>query len=497
MRFPGRSRCGAPVTRGAIALFALVALAAGVHAESRPRYGGALEGSLLGAPVTLDPPLAQSHAELTTIDLVFDTLYRIGPAGLPQPHLAAGPPVVAGGKLQIPLRKGVKFHDGSTLTAADVVASLERVRTTPSRWTLAGIGGITASGDGIELTSTSTGAEVAKLLALPATAVTRGGKAQGDRPIGSGPFVVDSWDRKGRLVLKAFESHFAGRPYLDQLTLRWYDTPDGEARQFEKGDAQLSSRGVAVFTGVLPKFRAEDVEGPAALLVFIGFGRVHLDVMADRSFRRALDLALARGALGSVTSGERVALSRTPLPVEAGGPMLDAAGKIDDLVGAKRALVEAAARVKALAPDRIAALKLEILIEDTRPDDRELAERTAHALTKLNIASVITAVPAATLRDRVKKGDCDLWIGQLAAPVNAANAWWGAAFAAGADTWAEQRLSAGAIDNAAAQKAFADRLPIVPLMFRAVRIWAGAAAAGALPLSSRFVVFTLTSIPSP
>lgn len=454
-----------------VSLGAVVSLATVAHGESRPRYGGALEGSLLGAPVTLDPPLAQTHAELTTIDLVFDTLYRIGPAGIPQAHLAVGMPVVNGGKLQIALRKGVKFHDGSTLAAADVVASLERVRTTPSRWTLAGIAAIGVTSEGIELTTVASPTDVARLLALPATAITRGGKAQADRPIGSGPFLVESWDRKGRIVLKAFDSHFAGRPYLDQLTLRWYDTPDGEARQFEKGDAQLSSRGVAVFTGVQPKFRADDVEGPAALLVFVGFGRVHLDVMADRSFRRALDLALARGALSSVTSGERVSPSRTPLPVEAGGPMLDAAGKIDDLVGAKRALADAATRVKALGPDRLAGLKLEILIEDTRPDDRELAERTAHALTKLSIASVITAVPAATLRDRVKKGDCDLWIGQLAAPVNAANAWWGAAFAAGADTWAEQRLSAGTVDNAAAQKAFAERLPIVPLMFRAVRLW--------------------------
>ncbi len=453
------------------ATWIVIAVAALAHAESRPRYGGALEGSLLGAPVTLDPPMAQAHAELTAIDLVFDTLYRIGPAGIAQPHLAVGPPVVAGGKLTFPVRKGVRFHDGSTLTPADVVASLERVRTTPSRWTLAAVSMITANGDAIELTTTAAPAELAKLLALPATAITKGGKAQGDRPIGSGPFLVDSWDRKGRLVLKAFDGHFAGRPYVDQLTLRWYDTPDGEARQFEKGDAQLSARGVTVFTGVQPKFRAADVEGPPALLVFVGFGRVHLDVMADRSFRRALDLALARGTLASVTSGERVLPSRSPLPVEAGGPMLDAAGKIDDLAGAKRALADAATRVKALAPDRLAQLKLEILIEETRPDDREIAERTAHALTKLNIASVITAVSAATLRERVRKGDCDLWVGQLAAPVNAANAWWGAAFAAGADTWAEQRLATGAIDNAAAQKAFGERLPIVPLLFRAVRIW--------------------------
>lgn len=455
----------------AVVILVVLASAAFAHAESRPRYGGALEGSLLGAPVTLDPPFAQAHAEVTAVDLVFDTLFRIGPAGVPVPHLAAGMPVLANGKLEIPLRKGVRFHDGSALTGADVWASLERVRTTPARWTLAAVTSVGANGDVLEVGTQLTPTELAKALALPATAITKGGKAQADRPIGSGPFFVESWDKKHRIVLRAFDNYFAGRPYLDQLTLRWYDTPDGEARQFEKGDAQLSARGVSVFTGVQPKFRAGSVEGPASLLVFIGFGRAHLEVTADRAFRRALDLALARGALSSVTSGERVVLARTPIPVEAGGPALDAAGKTFDLPGAQAALADAARRVKPLAPDRLTALKLEILVEETRPDDRELAERTAYALTKLGIASVITAVPAAVLRDRVRKGDCDLWIGQLAAPVTSPGAWWGAAFAAGGDTWAEQRLAAGAIDAQAAHKAFAERLPIVPLLFRSVRIW--------------------------
>ena len=45
-------------------LAALCAPSSGVHGEGRPRYGGSLEGSLLGAPVTLDPPMAQAHAEL-------------------------------------------------------------------------------------------------------------------------------------------------------------------------------------------------------------------------------------------------------------------------------------------------------------------------------------------------------------------------------------------------------------------------------------------------
>ena len=52
----------------------------------------------------------------------------------------------------------------------------------------------------------------------------------------------------------------------------------------------------------------------------------------------ALDLAIGRGQLASVGSGERVAPTRTPIPIEAGATPLDAAGRADDLVNAKAAL---------------------------------------------------------------------------------------------------------------------------------------------------------------
>ncbi len=452
----------------------LLACTAVAHAETRPRYGGSVEGSLLGAPVTLDPPGAQTHAELTAVDLVFDTLYRVGPDGLVHPHLAIAAPAVDAARttVRIALRKGVKFHDGSDLTAADVVASLERVRTTPARWALAAVTTIRIDGDGIELGLRVPVAELTTVLALPAMAITRAGKPPGERPIGSGPFVVDRFDRAKRvLILKAFDAHFAGRPYLDQLALHWYDAADGEARRFETGETHLSSRGGAAFTGAVPKYRADELEGPAALLVFAGFGTAHRDVTSDRSFRRALDLALARGAFTSVTSGERVLPAHEPVPAEAGGAPLSAAARTGDLEAARVALASAGNRVKALAADQLAQLKLEILVEDTRPDDREIAERVALALTKLGIGSTISAVPAATLRERVLRGTCDLWIGQLAAPVTSAQLWWGAVFAAGGDPWAELQLATASLDPVAAARTFADHLPIVPLVFRAVRIW--------------------------
>lgn len=452
----------------------VLAVAGDARGEGRPPYGGSIEATLLGAPATLDPLAAKSHAEVTVSSLVFDTLYRPGTiGGAPQPHLAAAAPVLDEKQttVHIAIRRGIRMHDGSELTAQDVAASLERART-QARWLFAPVLGVKADGDAVVLSLRVPVADLTALLALPQLAITKAGRAPGDSPIGSGPYTADRIDRaRHRLVLRAFDGHFAGRPYIDQLLLTWYDTPDGEARRFQTGKSHISARGASAFTGGQPTFRSDDVEGPPALLVFVGFGRAHAEVTADRGFRHALDLALSRGGLRTISSGERVVPTRSPLPVEAGGAALDAGDRAAQLPAARAQLAAAGRRVGALAPGRLGKLRLEILVEDTRPDDRQIAERVVLALDKLGIPAVITAVSAPVLRDRVAKGQCDLWIGQHAMPITAPLVWWSAAFASGGDDWSANALSAGTFSAAAAAKEFATRVPIVPLMFRSVRMW--------------------------
>jgi ABC-type transport system substrate-binding protein len=440
------------------------------RAETRARYGGTVEATLLGGPATLDPLAARTHAETTVAMLLYDTLYHVGPDGTAQPHLAEGAPVLDEKRMtvHIAIKRGVKLHDGTELNAGDVAQSLERVRQ-HAKWLVPPLVGVKADGDAVVLTLRSPVADLAAVLALPQLAITKAGKAPGDKPIGTGPYRFDAIDHRAhRLDLRAFDEHFAGRPYVDQLALSWYDTPDGEARRFETGKSHVSARRAAAFAGGQPTFRSASVEGPPALLVFVGFGKAHPDVTNDRAFRRALDQAMARGGLSAIGSGERVHPTRSPIPVEAGGAAIDNAGRIGDLEAARKHLGEAAKRARALAGPELAKLRLEILVEDTRPDDREIAERVVRALDKLGVGAVITAVPAVTLRERVAKGQCDLWIGQLAAPITRAEAWWALAFAAGNDDWPSTQAT---VDVVAAQRELANRLPIVPLLFRSVRMW--------------------------
>ncbi len=442
-------------------------------AETRPRYGGVVEAALLGAPATLDPVLARSHAEVSLVGLLFDGLYRHDELGGVAPQLAAGPPSVDEVRrvVVIPLRGGATFHDGTPVSAAAVAASLERLRSSAMGWILSGVTRIAAverASQGavvsaIELAGSVDLSTLAQRLALPQAGIVAANGVRGDAAVGSGPFSLAALRRKDRAIrLVAFEAYHAGRPYLDEVVLHWFDTPDGEARRFEIGSSQISLRGVTAFAGAQPKFRADTVEGPASVLVFVGFGGGHPEITGRREVRAALDLALARGGFTTLGSGEQVIPTRSPVPPQAGGPALQPAARGGDAAAALAKMTAPGAGQRPLTPATLAGVQLEVLIDDSRPDDREVAERVVRALDKIGIAAMIAAVSAPALRERVDRGSCDLWIGQLAMPV------------ADAATWRQMALAVaprrgGRRGSGDTARRFEAEQPIVPLFFRGLR----------------------------
>jgi peptide/nickel transport system substrate-binding protein len=444
------------------ALLAALLLPGTALAEGRPRYGGSVTGTLLGRPASLDPLRARGHAEVTVAGLVFDTLYRLTPTGA-EPHLAAGPPVaLADGTLRIDLLPGVRFHDGRLLAAVDVAASLERARRAAGL--LAPIAAVAMAGDAIVVTLRRPCPELAALLAAPATSVTPLGEPPGARPIGSGPFAFVALDeRAGELRLTAHPDHFAGRPYLDALRLRWFVAADGEARAYESGQLDLSQRGAIAFAGHQPKNPTRSLDGPPRLLVYLGFGRAHRDVLADPALRRAVHRSIHRAGLSGIGSGEVVLPSHTPLAPPLGRPT--PAQLAADPAGARAALAQA---VDGLGP--LVGLKLELIVDASRPDDREVGEKVVAALYRLGLTATIRALAPAELAARVARGDCDLYVGHLAAPTLEPGATWLAAFAVGRDEWAAHRIAELPLDGGRMRARFLERLPIIALFHRAIRV---------------------------
>jgi MarR-like DNA-binding transcriptional regulator SgrR of sgrS sRNA len=451
---------------------ASAALAGSAAAETRPRYGGAIVASLLSEPASLDPTEARSHAEVMIASLVFDTLYALDDRGVVRPHLAAAPPTLSADRLtvRIPLVAGVRFHGGGELGAADVVASLQRAaRSRASRWLLASMRSVRAAGRDVVITLKRDSPELMTLLAAPQLGVTAGGVRPSERKVvGTGPFELRSIDRKqGRVMLAAADQHFAGRPYLDSLELRWYRNADEEARQYERGATHVSFRGAAAFSGHRPKYATEDVEGPATVLVYVGFGRVHAAIGANRDFRQAVSLALARNGFRGLGTGERVVPTVHPDAVDIGGEATDRASRDEQTAEARAAMARAARTVPELRATTTPTL--EVIIDATRPDDREVAEKVVAALYRLGLNARITALPALTFATRVARGACDLYVDQLASPLSDPTLAIAAAFAAGGDDWTERMLAKTRLLREGTRVWFTQRLPVLPLFHRAVR----------------------------
>jgi peptide/nickel transport system substrate-binding protein len=96
--------------------------------RARAQSNSVLNIATSGDPGPLDPTPVTSDMLSEITQLFYETLYIFGPDYSIAPLLASGLPEISdGGKRYIiKLRSGVPYHDGSTMNADDVVASLQR-----------------------------------------------------------------------------------------------------------------------------------------------------------------------------------------------------------------------------------------------------------------------------------------------------------------------------------------------------------------------------------
>src|SRR5580704_8993637 len=83
-----------------------------------------LRMALSSAPSAMDPQFHNLGANLNVSQNVFDTLVRMDADMRLQPALAASWKLIDDHTWEFSLRPGVTFHDGTKLTADDVIFSL-------------------------------------------------------------------------------------------------------------------------------------------------------------------------------------------------------------------------------------------------------------------------------------------------------------------------------------------------------------------------------------
>lgn len=112
-----------------LGLLAIWLLAAGIMALAQPRSGGRLVWGLYEEPPTLDPVGSTLAVQHMINDHIFEHLCVFDNEGRLQPHLAESWTVSPDGLIwDVKLKKGITFHNGKPVTAADWVYSLNRTR---------------------------------------------------------------------------------------------------------------------------------------------------------------------------------------------------------------------------------------------------------------------------------------------------------------------------------------------------------------------------------
>jgi peptide/nickel transport system substrate-binding protein len=222
-----------------IIVLILPLLACNKPAEEKTSGGTLIIGHFYPSPVSLNPLFSPSGISAVFLQsLLFNGLVEIDPNLQLQPALAeTWHRSTDGLSWSFTLRQGVRFHDGTELTAKDVKATYDLLRRYPEKTSFPELLGLIRSlsikdSYTLEIKLSQFSSDFLSCLSqgvLPYQ-YCNGADAMGKKGIGwfigTGPFKLIKWQEK-EIVLEANPDYFKGRPYLDRVIIRQY--PDQQA----------------------------------------------------------------------------------------------------------------------------------------------------------------------------------------------------------------------------------------------------------------------------
>ena len=226
-------------------------------------------------------------------------------------------------------RKGARWHDGTPVSADDVVFTFDRLLDptvgSPDRALFSGarVGKLVSGDVEVKLRAPLASAEVDfdRVLILPRHRFPRGDLTRAEdasAPVGTGPMRFSSWVRGREIVLVRNPTYWGPPAPTPRLTFRFMSSPPAVLAAIEHGDIDVVPRATVEL--------AEQVEARPALATSYevvragGFDytawihNVTSPKLKDARVRRALGLSLPRAQLRSEVERCGVQLALGPLP---------------------------------------------------------------------------------------------------------------------------------------------------------------------------------------
>lgn len=275
-----------------------------------------------GEPITAayyDPHSAFGLVDAQLGSLVFDTLLMMDKNGKLSPSLASSYKRVSKTQVNVVVRTGVNFHDGSALTPADVAASINRViiKDSPLAFALLGAPGkATVDGNTVEIvTDKPFGAlenSLAVIAIVPSADINKPDNWK-IKPNGTGPYSFIS-NKNNDLTVTAFAGYWGTQPLIKTVILRYIEDTQARQSALLTGQVDMSTRvGPQQIKEVKGNsdFNVFSNQGPPSQIISIWTDRGPLK---DPALRRAISYAIDRKTINTVIQGKMNNIAYNGMP---------------------------------------------------------------------------------------------------------------------------------------------------------------------------------------
>lgn len=240
---------------------------------------------------TLDPITCPDGVQLTVAALLYEPLYRLTPQFELENVLAQSESYDAVTfTYTLRLRSGVKFSDGTALTAQDVAATLLRAQQAPRYAArLADVVSVTAVGSGaVEIQLAQDRRDFIALLDIP---IVKAGTEAASAPTGTGPYVrvEDSLQQNPhwwRTTALPFQ----------EIGLLSYKSEEAAAYAFSSHDVHLLACDLTASNGSIASTSGSYTDADTTIVQFLGFNMAR-KLFQDADMRKAISMAVDRDTI--------------------------------------------------------------------------------------------------------------------------------------------------------------------------------------------------------
>jgi ABC-type transport system substrate-binding protein len=261
------------------------------HGSSRPRYGGTARILLQHKVSSLDPLADEDYPEERDrlAALAFETLTEIDAQGRLRPRLASWWQSDSGHRFWQFRLRFAKFHDDTAVTAADVIASLNKVE---PAWRCT-----TVDRQNVTIETPTPVVHLPELLALEKFAILK--REPDGTLVGTGAYRLREWQPGEHALFAANEDYWGGRPYPDAIEFQMTNSLRDQLLQRQLGPYAAAEINLDALRVLDPGVQNVFMSRPSDLLVIM-FLQPDAAGVAGRSRRKAIDPRLREALAASL-----------------------------------------------------------------------------------------------------------------------------------------------------------------------------------------------------